>query len=488
MDEKQIKNSFRNLITDRDVAALLGTKYSSLKYFLYVVGEENRYKTFQIPKKNGQLRKISTPIPPIKNYQKKFSQMLEVIHNPKPSAHGFTKGRSVITNATVHVKKKLLLNIDILDFFPSINFGRVRGLFMAKPYNLPPEVATILAQLCCHKNQLPQGAPTSPIISNLICSKLDTDMQRFAGKYRCSYTRYVDDISLSTNKNSFSDDIVVKKNGTITAGEKLEKVIKSNGFELNMNKIRLQKFNSRQSVTGLIVNEFPNIKRKYVRQIRGMLHSLAKYGPKKTEAEFQNVHYQKSRNSKKRPAQFLEVLKGKIDYLGLIRGRNDSIYLKFTAQYKKLHPDIIENPSEDAVVMEYDAFLCHATEDKEAFVKPLSGLLNKNFKIWYDEISVLDGDNIFLEVNKGLANCRCGIVVLSKAFFTKGWPQDELSALFTRRIHGKLKIIPIFYNIDLPEVLRHLPIMSSIKGHAFPKKSIGEINRALYKTLSIKTI
>ena len=98
----------------------------------------------------------------------------------KSSSHGFVFGRSIATNSKRHVRKKFVLNLDLEDFCPTINFGRVRGLFMSFPFHFNAEVATLLAQICTFDNHLPQGAPTSPIISNFICSKLDSEMSRFS--------------------------------------------------------------------------------------------------------------------------------------------------------------------------------------------------------------------------------------------------------------------------------------------------------------------
>ena len=164
----------------RDVASLLDVPYSTLFYHLYIFPEDKRYVQFGIPKRSGNTRLISAPVSPLKLVQGKLNQVLQAVYKPKPSSHGYIQGRSILTNARPHAGRRFVLNLDLANFFPSINFGRVRGLFLARPFSLPPEVATVLAQICCYKKQLPQGAPTSPIVSNMIARSLDNALQQLA--------------------------------------------------------------------------------------------------------------------------------------------------------------------------------------------------------------------------------------------------------------------------------------------------------------------
>jgi RNA-directed DNA polymerase len=136
-----------------DIADLLEVSYPRLVYHIYLVEPDKRYKTFEIPKKSGGIRQISTPITALKIIQTKLNQVLQTVYEIKPSVHGFVMGKNIVTNAQAHTKKRYVLNLDLTDFFPSINFGRVRGMFMATPYGLHPDVATVLAQICCHNNQ-----------------------------------------------------------------------------------------------------------------------------------------------------------------------------------------------------------------------------------------------------------------------------------------------------------------------------------------------
>ncbi|MFM7372884.1 MAG: reverse transcriptase domain-containing protein, partial [Sphaerospermopsis kisseleviana] len=109
----------------------------------------------------------------------------------------------MVTNAKNHCNKKFVLNLDIKDFFPTITQQRIRGVMMSPPYNLPSQIATTISHICCYEGKLPQGAPTSPIISNIVCAKLDSELRLLAKQNKCFYTRYADDITFSTIVKNF---------------------------------------------------------------------------------------------------------------------------------------------------------------------------------------------------------------------------------------------------------------------------------------------
>ena len=334
---EELRAAFLALKTPRDIARLLNVRYDRLVYHIYKVPLENRYTTFEIPKKSGGTRTISAPITAIKLIQRKLNQVLQAVYEPKPSVHGFTPGKNIVTNAKPHVKRRYVLNIDLKDFFPSINFGRVRGMFMGIPYHLPEPVATVLAQICCHSNQLPQGAPTSPIITNMLCAQMDSRLQRLAQKHKCTYTRYADDITFSTNMPEFPTDLAIEvttDEGTrIQIGEPLRQIIESSGFLINDKKVRLQKRGHHQEVTGLTTNEFPNVDRRYVRQIRAMLHAWRKYGNQNilsvTSKSNHPISYESFDN-------FKQVLRGRIEYVGLVKGKSSQIYKRFLDEFSFL--------------------------------------------------------------------------------------------------------------------------------------------------------
>lgn len=338
----ELRTGFSLLCKPQDVAALLDVPYDRLKYHLYIAKDKKRkrYAKFTIPKRRGGVREISAPISALKILQSKLNQVLMAVYERKPCVHGFAKERNVLSNAKVHVRRRYVLNVDLLDFFPSINFGRVRGLFMARPYSLPAEAATVLAQICCHDNALPQGAPTSPVVSNMICAKLDSNLIRLAHANRCSYTRYADDLTFSTNLPQFPSGLARKvetDSGSVTeVGRDLEHVIRENGFEVNTAKVTLRTARERQEVTGITTNEKLNLPRKYVRQIRAMLHAWDKFGIEEAEREFHEKYNRKHRPPFKEPPRFVQVVEGKLAYLAMVRGRHDGVVLRFQNQFAAL--------------------------------------------------------------------------------------------------------------------------------------------------------
>ena len=341
-DAAELVEKFNALSEPRDVASLLEIHYSLLIYHIYGSPEQKRYEKFLIPKKSGGFREIYAPVTALKIIQRKLNTVLQHVYEPKPSAHGFIRGRNIVTNATPHAGKKYVLNVDLKDFFPTINFGRVRGMFAAFPYNLNLNVATVLAQICCFNGALPQGAPTSPIISNMLCAKMDSQLQRLAKKTRCTYTRYADDITFSTSMPVFPASLAeVDSLGQVRVGKELERATRENGFQINQRKVRLQKKeNQRQEVTGLTTNKFPNVNRTYIRQIRAMLHAWRKYGLDAAEAEYLARYNTKHRNPQAKPPSFERVLHGKIEFLGMVRGHDDPIYLKYRKQLEDLVPKL----------------------------------------------------------------------------------------------------------------------------------------------------
>jgi RNA-directed DNA polymerase len=159
---------------------------------------DDRLKELQIALKEV-LEKCNSEISPSPEVPKGIRPSI-----PKSLSHGFEKHRSIVTNAWAHKNRRFVLNLDIADFFPSINFGRVRGFFMKnRGYALHERVATVIAQIACFNNELPQGSPCSPIISNLVAHLLDVRLANLAKQTRCTYTRYADDLTFSTNQREF---------------------------------------------------------------------------------------------------------------------------------------------------------------------------------------------------------------------------------------------------------------------------------------------
>lgn len=381
-NSEQLKEGFYNLSSAENIADLLEIRYKDLIYYLYRLPDIKKYYSFEIQKKNGKTRLISTPTTSLKILQQKLKCILSIIFTPKFSSHGFVKGRSIKTNASTHVKRKYVLNIDLKDFFPSVNFGRVRGMFMAYPYNLSPPVATVLSQICCYNNKLPQGAPTSPIISNMICAKLDSQLLDLAKQNKFLFTRYADDITFSTWKKRFPKAIAYTDETTnqIYVGNDLSNIIENNGFSINDEKVWFRARDRRQMVTGLVVNDVVNVTRKYKNQVRAMLHALKKYGPEKTKKEFESKYLNNNIPEWKCLPKFELVLKGKIEYIGMIRGRESDIYLKYLSELKKISPDTVPQSITELDVLYKNYQNLKSNNNKQERGYKLEHLLNKLFE------------------------------------------------------------------------------------------------------------
>lgn len=268
------------------VADLLDFTPKALAYILYKKLAPAKYTSFSIAKRGGGFRTINAPSPELKLLQRHLSDLLlgcvAEINTARKSAdqlaHGFKPGRSIVTNAVKHRKRRYVFNLDLRDFFSTINFGRVRGFFIKDAnFMLHPKVATILAQIACYANGLPQGSPCSPVISNLVGHILDIHLSKLAAKNGCTYSRYADDITFSTNKREFPSDIAKLVEGATHAwavGAALEEIITSAGFAINPQKTRMQYRGSRQDVTGLVVNRKVNVRTEYRRTVRAFAQHL----------------------------------------------------------------------------------------------------------------------------------------------------------------------------------------------------------------------
>lgn len=276
-----------------DVAKLLNFKPRALSYILYRYPAATKYTTFQIPKRTGGQRTIKAPIDRLKLLQRKLSDLLQdCVHEINTArqlkdrvAHGFKRKRDIRSNARQHRHRRWVFNIDLEDFFPSINFGRVRGFFLKnRDFELHQDAATVIAQIACHENSLPQGSPCSPVISNLVAHLLDMRLVRLASQAGCTYSRYADDLTFSTNKKEFPAAVAVPSGPKGAAahswlpGKALQKVITRSGFCINASKTHQMCRASRQRVTGLVVNTRINVPWEYRHNVRAMVHSLVKTG------------------------------------------------------------------------------------------------------------------------------------------------------------------------------------------------------------------
>ena len=338
--------------------------------FAYSSIESKRYTTFQIPKKKkGEFRTIDAPVPMLKYIQRGLNFILQSVYTPNPAAMGFVQRRSVVDNAKVHTGQRLVYNIDLKDFFPSITSGRLLGRLMAKPFSLNKEVASIITDLCCYTNAegkrvLPQGAPTSPTITNIICERLDRNLTRLAKAYGLKYTRYADDISFSGMGNVFADDSRFIKS--------MQNIIEQEEhFTINPDKTRLCHQGMRQEVTGLSVNRQENVSRTYIKQLRTLLHNWEMDGYDKAQEVFAK-HYAETniRNLKSKGTHHIEnIIAGKLMYLKMVKGETDGTYKSLATRFKVLM-DNLSTQKGSSIALFPDDFIAEINKDKPNTQEP----------------------------------------------------------------------------------------------------------------------
>ena len=290
------------------------------------------YISFRIPKKKGGTRTISAPDGQLKDVQKKLNYYLQTYYlcvKPKES-HGFVihpksmhLSCNIVENAKVHSQKKFVLNIDLKDFFPGITSFQVKELFMSSLFDYSEHISTALALLTTYEGKLPIGAPTSPVISNFICKQLDADLIDFAATNSLAYSRYADDLTFSSNSKIEQESILG-----------IRELIEQNKFKVNEKKFRLQTSNRKQTVTGITVNEKINVDRKLLKKVRAMLHDWSTKGLyKATIAHF--AYSDASLDIQRFQDRFMNRLKGYIDFVGQVRGKNDLVYKRYILQYQE---------------------------------------------------------------------------------------------------------------------------------------------------------
>ena len=278
------------LNTAQDIANAMDITVGELRFLAFSrpTSTVSHYIRFKIPKKTGGERQISAPMPRLKNVQ---TWILDNILCNVPlheAVHGFRAGHSILTNAEPHVAKDVIINFDLKNFFPSICYKRVKGLFFSLGYS--EAAATIFALLCTEPNvvvveldgqvyyvaqsdrHLPQGSPASPAITNIMCRRLDKRLSEMAAKLDFVYTRYADDLTFSSSGDSLRHICNVFR--------RTESIVSHEGFTVNREKTRLLRRKSSQlEVTGVVVNEFPNISRKELKRFRATLYQIEKDGP-----------------------------------------------------------------------------------------------------------------------------------------------------------------------------------------------------------------
>jgi RNA-directed DNA polymerase len=273
----------------QELATAMGIALPELRFLAFErrVSRISHYRRFALPKKTGGERIISAPMPRLKRAQYWVLDNLLARASVHPAAHGFTRGRSIVSNALPHVGKAVVINLDLKNFFPSIAMPRIKGVFAELGYS--EQVATILALLCTEApteevsvdgekffvahgtRALPQGAPSSPALTNILCRRLDARLQGCAAKLGFSYTRYADDLTFS------GDESARKLAGKLLW--RVKQIVAAEGFTPHPDKQHVMRSAQRQSVTGVVVNEKPSIERDTLRRFRATLFQAEKDGP-----------------------------------------------------------------------------------------------------------------------------------------------------------------------------------------------------------------
>lgn len=391
-----------------------------------------RYAEFKIKKKSGAERYIHAPVKGLKSLQKTLSFVLQCVYEPHNAAMGFVRDRSIVDNAKLHVGSKYVYNIDLKDFFPSVDQARVWKCFQLKPFNLNKassvepqymkwedfkkehlktdepvtflkgkgrmftntpygtlyvannfdkekdkyillgssslktkagkslegtlwlvnkipdtsrlDIANIIASLCCtemeverknetgewekvKRNVLPQGAPTSPVITNIVCQKLDYLLSGVAKRFGLKYSRYADDITFSSMHNVYQPESVFLK--------ELHRIISEQNFYIKESKTRLQKDGYRKEVTGLLVNEKANVQQRYIKQLRMWLYYWERYGYERASGFFLQQYIADKGHVKNGKPDMANVISGKLDYLKMVKGADNELYLKLKSRFDK---------------------------------------------------------------------------------------------------------------------------------------------------------
>ena len=292
----------------------------------------NRYAKFRIPKKNRRgFRVIFAPEERLKIILRCVNILLQSLYNPKEYVTGFAYNTSVVKNASFHKSKDYVYNIDLKDFFYSINSSLIVRQLQKAPYFYSENVSTIIANLSSilhnsvHTAVLSQGSPASPILSNIVCGTMDEELYALSLFYNTAYSRYADDITFSSNDNVFQESNYFY--------DDLEKIITSNGFCINKKKERLQTKGIRQVVTGLVVNEKVNVSRSYIKDLRNLLYIWRRYGERAAQKCFGR---KAKKNNKPANTFFINYLRGKLSYLSLVKGEKDTVYLRLKNEFNLL--------------------------------------------------------------------------------------------------------------------------------------------------------
>ena len=289
------KNHSREFLLSLNLTGNLNLTKEKQLSLLYGLSNhtEEHYQKIQIPKRNGAWRTLYIPDSLLKYVQKQILHRVLARLPVSYCASAYKKDCSLKENAAPHTGKSIVLKLDILDFFGNITYISVyQHAFPGELF--PPPVRTLLAHLCCYRDFLPQGAPTSPYISNLVLFPFDRYMERWCKNQNITYTRYCDDLTFS---GSFEPEAVIRK---------VSSFLLRMGFEINPKKMKICPQGQRQIITGIVVNEKTQVPKTYRRNLRQEIYYIEKFG---LSEHLAHIHLDLT------PEKYLEHLKGKLRYV-----------------------------------------------------------------------------------------------------------------------------------------------------------------------------
>ncbi|MBK7805178.1 MAG: RNA-directed DNA polymerase [Saprospiraceae bacterium] len=325
------------------------------------------YQIFLIRKANGKLRPIAAPYPELKSIQKSIVKYLDLNFIPHPNSFGFQKNKDIKGNAKMHLNNKFVFNADIKDFFVSIKFSHFRKKMLPNENifsddSNPLSILRVFCFISDAENKqlskedthyfLPQGAPTSPILSNIYFYDLDEKIFDLCKQLNINYSRYVDDLTFSSNENYFENNSDFRN--------KLVSILNSDGLSLNESKNKLYYKYNTQIVTGLIVNQKLNVHQRVIKDLRKWIYIYERYGIEKLNLIFENDYHSKNRNSRNFKINTFSALESKVAYVGYIKGYRDSTYLILKEKIGNiLKHKVIESNEEKSLIILDSSFFIH---------------------------------------------------------------------------------------------------------------------------------
>ena len=368
------ENKLRHLSDAQELAAMLNELKSpyyysdfrgkQLSFFADTNNIRRRCKTFRLRKKHGGYREITAPKGALRGVLQALNIVLQAYDEPTPWAFGFVCGRSVVDNARPHVGKRYILNLDLMDFFPTITRQQVADCLTAEPFGFSSLAAKLISGLATVRTKnneevLAQGFATSPTLSNFICREMDKEIASIATAQGITFTRYADDLTFS------ADTDILRPQGELV--QQVKTIVERYGFRLNEEKTHLQRRGRRQEVTGLMVTEKVNVSRRYVREIRSLLYIWERYGYEDAcQAAWKS--YRQQHGKTKEYLYFVPlnaVLRGKLNYMKMVRGADDPLYQRFVSRYNALQKTNKREVKEVTYKAYMGKYLSNSTRDKK---------------------------------------------------------------------------------------------------------------------------